>query len=393
MKSNCLKCLKPCTFQLKLPIMRLFLLFFVVFALSVATQAQQFYLFTGSYTTGNNKGEGIGVLQFDAETGLIKAISKMAIDNPSYLAVADHGKLLYAVTELPGGKMGEVAAFRFNRQNGQLQLLNKQSIKANSPCYVTVNNQLNWLFTANYSTGNISVLPLLGDGSIDTLRQLMQHRGSSATAQRQQAPHAHSIIFSPNQKFLIAADLGTDKLYQYQFQQQNIQPLLLVDSIATSKPGNGPRHLIFHPKGKFLYAINELTGTIDVFRFRKTNSKLVQTITTDTSAKFKGSADIHFSPDGKFLYASNRGEINSIAIYKVSGKTGMLEIIGYEMSHIATPRNFAIDPTGNYLLVANQSANNIVVFKRDKKTGLLHFTGNNFKTGTPVCLKLIPVSN
>jgi 6-phosphogluconolactonase len=370
--------------------MRLFMLFFALFLFVNAAFCQQFYVLSGSYTTGNNTGKGIEVLRFDATNGTLKPVSSFAIENPSYLTVADHGKLVYSVSEQEGGKVGEVAAFRFNQQNGQLQLLNKQSVNGKSPCSITVDNQLKWVFTANYSSGNVSALPLLGDGSIDTLQQLAQHVGSSKNLQRQAAPHAHAVLFSPGQKELLVTDLGTDKIYRYRFQSNKPAPLQLVDSIVTSSPGNGPRHLVFHPKGKFLYVVNELSGSVDVFKYRKTGSTLVQTIQTDSTTRtFKGSADIHFSPDGKFLYASNRGAVNSICIYKVNAKTGQLQIVGYETSKIATPRNFVIDPTGNYLLVANQSKNNIVVFKRDFKTGLIAFTGITYQTGTPVCLKMI----
>jgi 6-phosphogluconolactonase len=164
------------------------------------------------------------------------------------------------------------------------------------------------------------------------------------------------------------------------------------DSVIVSKPGNGPRHLAFHPNGKILYGINELSGTIDVLQYRSDACILLQTISTDSTNKTdKGSADIHVSPDGKHLYATNRGSYNSIATYAINHKTGVLTMLGVQSTLGVTPRNFVIDPTGNFVLVANQKTDNVVVFKRNVASGLLQPTGVEVKVGNPVCLLLVPI--
>ncbi|MBC7650206.1 MAG: lactonase family protein [Deinococcales bacterium] len=353
-------------------------------------QTKNYYLFVGGYTTGKN--EGISVYRFNATNGSTKFVSKIKTDNPSYLAVSNNGKYLYSANEASKVRSGFATAFKFNKKSGALTQLNQQSVSGNAPCYVSVDKANKWLVTANYSSGSVSVLNLKKDGKIDTVKQLFQHSGSSINQQRQKEPHAHIAVFSPDEKLVFTTDLGTDKVNIYKFNSLSTTTPLTVaaDSIIFSNAGNGPRHIAFHPTKKLLYVVNELSGTIDVYDY-KMGLQSIQTTSTDTSNKLdKGSADIHFSPDGKFLYATNRGNYNNIVIYNVNAINGTLQFIGLEPTQGKTPRNFIIDPSGNFLLVANQNSDNVIIFRRNMVTGLLTYI-NQFETGNPTCLKLLAV--
>lgn len=364
---------------------------FSIISLSAIAQTKEYYLLVGSYTKPKGNGEGIYVYRFNATTGNASFVSKIASDNPSYLAISKNEQFVYAVNENIAQQISTAAAYTFNKKEGSLSFINKESVQGKNPCYITVDKQNKWLFTANYTSGNVSCLPINKDGSIAPLQQLIQHKGSSTVKSRQCEAHAHTVVFSPDEKFIAATDLGTDKISLYAFNSNHSTTPLTVDSLndIISTPGNGPRHVAFNKKTKTLYAINELSGTIDVFE-NKSGMPLIQNISTDTTSnKDKGSGDIHLSKDGKFLYATNRGKYNTIAIYKVDANSGKLTYVGLQSTLGKTPRNFMIDPSDNFLLVAHQNSDNIFVFKRDKKTGLLQYTNIEIKVGSPVCLKMI----
>ncbi len=190
----------------------------------------------------------------------------------------------------------------------------------------------------------------------------------------------------------VKPDLGIDKIMIYKFQPELNKPLQPANpSFALAGAGNGPRHFTFHPNEKFAYVVEELSGTVSAYTHNNGILKFLQRVSTHPK-NYKGtigSADIHVSPDGKFLYASNRGDANTITIFSINKLTGKLSLKGYQPVLGKTPRNFVIDPTGNYLLVANQDTDNIVIFKRNKLTGLLKNTGEQLKIPKPVCLKMI----
>lgn len=370
-----------------------FLLLLLLLLVCSCGMAQSFYLFVGTYTNTNAGSKGIYVYRFNASTGKADSVfTTQGIVNPSYLAIAPGGRYVYAVTETGGNTPGNVSAFAFDRTTNQLTFINKQPSGGDNPCYVSVSKNIKWLLVANYSSGNLSALPVNGDGSIQPLRQNIQHTGKSVNPQRQEHAHAHSAVLSPAQDYLFSADLGEDKLYCYEFNPAAEKPLQPASPPFTvTEPGSGPRHFTFHPTKPYAYLIEEMGGSVNAYRYNKGKLMLMQHIITHP-ADFKGalgSADIHISPDGKFLYASNRGEENTLTIFSIDA-SGKLALKGYQPVLGATPRNFVIDPTGNYLLVANQSSNNIVIFKRDKQTGLLHETGDQLKVPTPVCLQFTP---
>jgi 6-phosphogluconolactonase len=370
--------------------MRIITLLLSLTLYSLSASSQNFYLFVGTYTKGTPS-KGIYVYQFDAATGDAKLVSTVATDDPSYLALAPGDKFLYAANETDG-KPGAVSAFSFDKASGQLKFLDQQPSGGGSPCYVSVDAHRKWVMVANYGGGNLAALPIRADGSLAPLTQLIQHTGAGPNKQRQEKPHVHSVTFSPDQQYLISADLGLDKLSIYRFNAASTtQPLTIAkDSVQQVEPGAGPRHISFYPGKPYVYAMMEMGGAVDVFRW--SNGKLVpfQHISSlpDDFHGDIGSADIHVAPKGKFLYASNRGDANSLAIYAIDTASGKLTIKGFESTQGKTPRNFMIDPTGHWLLVANQRSDNIVIFHIDPATGLLKATGKQLSVPAPVCLKM-----
>ena len=354
---------------------------------------QQYYLVTGTYTSG--KSQGIYVYQFNSSDGSAKAVSSVKISNPSFVAVSPDEQFVYSVEEdaAKNGKSGEITAFSFNKKTGILGFLNRQPTGGDHPCYVSVDKTGKWVAAGNYTSGSLSILPVQANGSLGAATTIIKHEGSGPNKSRQASPHVHCTFFSPDNRFLFVPDLGIDKVMIYAFDETTGKLTTAKQPFALSEPGTGPRHICFHTSNKYAYLIQELSGTVTVFKYKNGKLKSKQRIGSmpagDTS--FAGSADIHVSPDGKFLYASNRAESNTIAIFSINQKNGKLSLIGHQSTLGKTPRNFNFDPTGNFLLVANQNSDKIVVFKIDKDTGLLTDTNNNIDVGKPVCLKWISI--
>jgi len=355
--------------------------------------SNEHYLLVGTYTNG--KSEGLYTYKFNSVTGDFSYVSVAKnCKNPSYLAVSPNEKYVYAVNETNSKTNfgGQVTAFSFNKQNGILSEVNKQSSGGNDPCYITVDKSGKWVVIANYTSGTVSVLPIKKDGSLDSAVTVIQHEGSGVNSDRQEGPHAHSTVLSHDNDYLFAQDLGIDKIMIYAFNNKTGQLIPAPTPYVEVEPGAGPRHFDFHPNNKYAYLIEELTGSISVYNYQGHGQlALIQNISAlppDYTGPV-GSADIHVSPDGKFLYASNRGESNTIAILKINQQTGMLTLVGHQSTLGKTPRNFNFDPSGNFLLAANQNSDDVVIFKRDKQTGLLTDTGKKIVVGNPVCIKWI----
>jgi 6-phosphogluconolactonase len=379
-------------FKLSLWIIFVSFLPFISIAQSTINQ-RYFHLIIGTYTKTQDK--GLFVYKFDSETGKLTFESTTeGIKNPSYLAVGDDGKKVYSVNESGTDRKGGVSAFNFDAKLGKLNFINEQETIGAAPCYISISKDNKFIITANYTGGNLSVLPLATDGKIEKLTQLIQHDGSSVNQSRQKEPHAHSAIFSPNGKTLFSADLGTDKLYAYQYKSNNPKPLVEAKQpLVKTEAGFGPRHFEFNKKGSKVYLLGELTGAISVYDRKKNQLENIQSLSLNTS-DFKGTngaADIHLSNDEKFLYVTNRGSVNEIVIFKVHEKTGLLERIGAQSTLGKTPRNFMIDPTDQFLLIAHQNSDDVLVFKRDKNTGMLTYANEKINVGSPVCLKMTAV--
>lgn len=356
-------------------------------------QKRYYHLLVGTYTTGSS--EGIYVYQFDSQTGALtlEHIEKDVV-NPSFLTISADNKYVYAVNEASGDK-GAVSAFHFNDKTGKLTFINQQPSEGADPCYLTIDQKQQYVIVGNYSGGNLSVLPIEKNGSLGTPIQIIQHEGNSINRNRQEKAHVHSTVFSPQEDYLFVADLGTDKIYAYSYNPKNAKaPLAPAKNPFTIiAPGSGPRHLTFDLSGKRAYVIQELSAAISVYDYKDGNLSLIQTVSM-VAPGFEGevgAAAIHISPDGQFLYASNRLDANDITIYKIDEKKGTLQLIGRQSTLGKTPRDFLIDPTGNFLLVANQNSDTIVIFKRDKETGLLSPTDMKVEIGNPVFLKMAPI--
>src|SRR6185437_10041470 len=363
--------------------------------LSLSGFSQQYYLFVGCYTEGpfkNGDSKGLFVYRFDEATGDLTPVSSIATDNPSYLALSADGKFVYSVNETDGAKPGGVSAFSFDKATGKLTFINKQASGGDDPAYISVDRSRKWAIVANYGGGNYSAFPIRSDGSLAPATETIQDEGSGANKARQEKAHVHSTIFSPSEKLLAVCDLGTDKITLLHFNPAATTRPLTRDSTISVTPGSGPRHTAFDPGKPFVYAIDELSGTVDAYRITAGKFVPIQRISSHPR-DYKGdigSADIHISPDGRFLYASNRGDANSLAIFSIDPGSGHLTLKGFQSTQGRTPRNFLIDPTGRWLLVANQNGKNVVVFKRDVATGALTDTHKRIELPAPVCLKMEP---
>jgi 6-phosphogluconolactonase len=251
------------------------------------------------------------------------------------------------------------------------------------------------VLVANYNGGSIESLLVLEDGKLGAPATFIQHQGSSVNKQRQQAPHAHYITTDPANRFALTCDLGLDKVLVYRFDAAKGSLAPNEPPSVSIKAGSGPRHLAFHPNGRFAYVINEMVCTLTALSYdeKKGELKEFQTVSTLPSGQeMKSSfstAEVEVHPNGKFLYGSNRGH-DSIVVFGVDQETGKLSYVENQPTQGKTPRHFAIDPSGNYLLAENQGSNTIVVFRLDQNTGRLTATGQTVEgIGAPVCIKFV----
>jgi len=379
----------------------------------------KYLLFVGTYTEKESK--GIYAYRFDAASNELTPLGVAAeTTNPSFLAIDPTHHFLYAVNEVQkynGASSGAVSAFAINRQTGKLSLLNEVASRGADPCYIAFDKTGKFALVANYTGGSVAVFPVRNDarddarndaqadGHIGEPSAFVQHAGSSVNKERQEGPHAHWIETTPDNRFAIAVDLGLDELLVYRFDADakndpendaKKKPGSLTANdppYAKLDPGAGPRHLAFHPNGKFAYVVNELQSSITAFSYDASRGELHKLKTVSTLPKgFSGSndtAEIKVHPSGKFLFASNRGH-DSIALFSIDSHAGTLTLVDHFPTQGKTPRNFEIDPTGKLLFVANQDTNNIVGFRIDSNSGRLTPTGQPLHVPSPVCLKFMP---
>ncbi|HXJ06227.1 MAG TPA: lactonase family protein [Candidatus Acidoferrum sp.] len=355
----------------------------------------QYIAYVGTYTS-KTASKGIYAYRFDAEKGQLTPIGVAAeTADPSFVAVHPSGKYLYAVNEIGnfnGAVSGAVSAFAIDAKTGALKFLNQVPTRGAGPCYVSLDQTGAYVLVANYDSGSIASFPVHGDGSLGTASGFVQHSGTGPNKERQEGPHAHWIGTSPDNRFALAVDLGLDQVIVYGFDDSKGIFTPMLSGFAKVKPGSGPRHLAFHPNGKFAYVLSEMESSVTVFSYKaKTGSfSSLQTISAlpeDYSGP-KEAAEIAVHPLGKFLYASNRGH-DSIAAFAIDEKKGTLKSLGQVLTGGKTPRHFAIDPTGSYLLVENQESNNIVIFHIDLASGSLTPTGQTVDVPSPVCLMFV----
>lgn len=349
---------------------------------AVAAQNFNYRLLIGTYTD-KGKSQGIYSYDVDMKSGVFSQKSATSgISNPSFLAITPDKKFVYSVSESPNGSAA--AAFKFDEKTSMLTLINKSLTKSDGPCFISVTNK--HVFTANYGGGSLSVFGRKADGSLTEVLQVIQHSGKSINAERQGEPHVHQVMVSPDKKYMIVNDLGTDKVTVYRYYPNSVSEILAPLDTLTVKLGSGPRHVAFTKDGKRLYLVQEIDGTVSALSFQKGKLSLLQEATVNYKPGIiNRAADIHLSPDEKFLYATNRGTANDITCFSI-GKDGKLTFKQQISTGGDGPRNFAITPDGNYVFVGHQFTDNIVIFKRDVKTGMLSDTGKRIKVGAPVCL-------
>ncbi len=357
-------------------------------AAAVARAASgEYIVYLGTYTRGNSK--GIYACRFDAAKGVLSEPQLAAeMSNPSFLTLAPNGRFLYAVGE---NAHGIVKAFAVEPGTGKLTALNEQTSGGKGPCYIALDRSGRCALVANYDSGSVEALPIRPDGSLGEPSAFVQHTGSSVNPSRQKEPHAHSINPSPDNRFAIAADLGLDRLFVYRLDAAKGSLTPNDPAAAQVSPGSGPRHFAFHPNGKNAYVINEILSTVTAFSYDAARGVLKEIQTTTTlpagGAAKNSTAEVQVHPSGRFLYGSNRGH-DSIAVFAIK-PDGTLEPIERVSTQGKNPRNFAIDPSGNWLLAANQNTANVVIFRIDASTGRLTPTGQSVKVDWPVCVKFL----
>ena len=361
---------------------------FLLLSPALFAQLTKYHLLIGTYTSPG-KSEGIYVYEFDSQNGEMTYKTKAILESPSYFAVTKDRKFVYSVTE---GKESKISSLAFDSKTGELKLLNSQPSGSNGPTYVSVDARGKYVFAANYGGGSVTALPVESDGTLGPDIQDIKHEGKSIARKK---PFVHSVIVSPDNKYVLTADLGTDKINIYRFNARNrpqalsaaIQPFAILD------PGAGPRHITFHPNKKFLYAVTEINSKVYAFKYKKGHLSQIQSVSLVPEG-FAGpghGADIHVSADGKFLYASTRSTLNEIAVFSIDQKTGMLSLVAKQPSFGKSSRTFDIDPSGNWLLSTSQVTNEIIVFKRDQETGKLTPTGQKLQIDKPSLLRFVPI--
>jgi 6-phosphogluconolactonase len=330
----------------------------------------------------------------DPRSGKLQRVGSVnAGANPSFLTIHPNGRVLYAVNEVDtqnGRSTGGVSAFAIASDTGALTRLNEQPSEGAAPCYVSVDRTGRVVFVANYNGGSVALLPIETDGSLARAAHVEKHTGSGPNAERQEAAHAHCIVADPSNRFVLAADLGADRVFVYRLDLEGKSLRHVEGGDAVMRSGAGPRHIAFHPTLALVFVANELDSTVATLRFDAERGALSLLDAGSTlPAGWTGTnypADIHIAPSGRTLYVSNRGH-NSIAVFSVAEKTGALALEQVVSTDGDWPRNFTLDPTGRWLLVANQRSDSIVLFRRDQASGRLTSTRERIALPSPVCLR------
>ena len=365
---------------------------------SAAAPKGKYFVYVGTYTEEGSKSKGIYAYRFDATTSELSPIGLVAETiNPSFLAVHPNHRFLYAVNEVghyKGESSGAVSAFAIDHATGKLTLLNEVPSGGADPCYITLDQRGKYVLIANYTGGSVATFPVLKDGRLGEASAFVQHSGHGTNPERQEGPHAHSIDLSPDNHFALVDDLGLDDVFSYRFDAARGSLSSKNPNLARLDPGAGPRHLAFHPNGKFAYVISEMQATVTVFAYEPKSGALRSLQTVSTLPKdftgYKEDAEIEVHPSGKFLYASNRGH-DSIAVFAIDESKGTLTPVDYVPTGGKTPRSFEIDPSGSLLFAANEKSNNIVIFRIDARSGRLTPSGKVLEESEPVCVKFVAI--
>jgi 6-phosphogluconolactonase len=351
-------------------------------------------VYVGTFS-GSTEADGILVCRLHPETGALERLGAVrGLYNPSFLALHPSGRFLYAVerkVDQPGLETGAVTAFAVDPAGGALRLLNRQPSYGASPCHVSVHPSGRYVFAANFQSGHVAALPIAPDGSVGAATGVVQHERRGPLPS-QAGPHAHFILSDPAGAFVLACDLGVDKVFVYRL--DNGGRLMPNDPPHVAlPPGSGPRHLAFHPNGRLVYVINQIASTLTVCAYDAARGALdpLQTLSTlaDGYAGQHSAAHVLVHPSGRFVYGSNRGP-DTVAVFAVDAASGRLRPVQHVATQGKSPRNFAIDPAGTLLLAANERSDTIVAFRIDPDTGRLTPTGATTPAPSPTCLVFAP---
>lgn len=350
------------------------------------TSNTKFIGYIGTYTNGESK--GIYSFEFDSKKAKIENVKLAAqLENPTYLNISKDKKYLYSV--IKKGEAGGVAAFTIDSTTNQLKPLNSQMAAGSPPCHVSMDSKNRYLFSANYHKGTVdSYLLKKETGLISEPVSIIKHEGSGPDP-RQEKPHTHYAGVTPNEQFLVVVELGADLVLTYKVSENGE---LTEVSRLTTRPGSGPRHLVFHQNGKFAYVMTEFSSEVLALSFNRENGSFTQiqaisTLPDDFSENNQGSA-IHISSDGKFVYAGNRGH-NSIAVYSVNSDNGELQFVERVSTEGDWPRDFVMDPTEAFIIASNQNSSNLVIYSRDAESGKLTLLQSDINVPNPVCVKFL----
>lgn len=352
--------------------------------------SQRLLIFVGSYAEPDNT--GVYVYAFDPVQEAFERLDAVSgLKNPTFLSVdADHRKV-YSIAETQnkaGERIGEAVAFAVDPETGRLRELNRSHTIQPSSSHIALDRENRYIALSGYHGGNVGLAKLEEGGLVGPLVDEQQHAGKGADPERQDRPHPHSSLFSPDNRYMLVADLGLDLVRTYAFEAESgtLKPV----SDAITPPGSGPRHMAFHPNGKWVFSINEVGNSMTTYRYDADSGRLTPVDTISTlPGHFQGentTAEVAVSKDGRFLYGSNRGH-DSIVQYSIDENSGKLSLVEYVSTEGGHPRHFALTPDGGHLIAANRDANNLVLFRVDRETGRLQFTGKTVTVSKPVCVR------
>lgn len=349
---------------------------------------ERLLVFAGSYAESTDN--GVYVYSFDEATGeLTQTDAFMGLKNPTFLNIDAPAGRLYAIGEAAysdGTKIGEASSFAIDPAKGSIHLLNRLNTVGAPTCHIQRSDDSKYLSVTSYHGGMVGLFAIREDGQIGESLDVQQHEGHSVHP-NQDRPHPHSSFYDPTGKYVLVQDLGLDRIYTYALDQEEGKLERVAEQVTA--PGAGPRHLVFHPNGKYAFVINELNSTVTAYQYDGSNGTLseihsISTLPADYEGE-NGCAEIAISKDGRFVYGSNRGH-DSIVQYEVDQATGQLTLVQHVSTEGGHPRHFSLTPNGNYLLAANRDGNNIVTFTVDAESGKLTYTGKSVEVSKPVCV-------
>lgn len=365
---------------------------------TTAIAGENFLVYFGTSTTAKNGSKGVYVSRFNTATGELTE-PQLAVEagNPGFLAIHPSKKFLYAcgdVTKADGQKAGGISAFGIDSKSGKLTLINQAATTGAGPCHVSVDKTGKMATISNYGSGSISSYAIKEDGSVSPEVSFFQHEGSGADPKRQAGPHAHSVNFSPDNRFAFACDLGLDKVLIYKADPASGKLTPNDPPFAKTPAGGGPRHLAFHPSGKYVFVNNEMGMSETVFAYDAEKGALteIETVSTlpeaDRGKKGLSTAESITHPNGRVVYVSNRTH-DTIAVFACDPATGKLTLLQNVPVEGKIPRNICLDPTGKWLIAAHQDSATAALFKVDQDSGKLTFTGTKVNVPGSICVRFL----